>query len=428
MVDIEPEDYTVTVKKESAKRESIDDVTNKTTNSRAFAAPAIVESPSNTFRQEIESIKNALDKKEQHNQLLQQKLSAVHEEMELQLNDSNKKSAKHEQEIAKLLKKQEELNTEKNRIEAEIDSIRNAEKAVKTIDYKGVETELIQNVLTPNFSVIIHYLKTTKTQFSKYVNDKIPQMLFNKMTNQYIVTLIGFPEHHDAFREMLKRTRNVLSFKQEAINSHRTKLDNLLNRIKQDLSGVGNKTQYWKQYEKLFIQYINEKGDEYANKFKGFSEKKMTSLFERSISEDITSILNEVNKQTDDFIKHHNLLQRDIESLKLKALEEFIQRNIKNQRNHLEKKPSSKSITILEKFIDKVRNTLKTDPRCIGHETKHYNMIPKLLQRLMLYYCCFKIQLPLFESSDELLDKIEKNTVITIATSTGSGTLKYFFD
>ena len=39
----------------------------------------------------------------------------------------------------------------------------------------------------------------------------------------------------------------------------------------------------------------------------------------------------------------------------------------------------------------------------------------------MIYYCCFTIQLPLYESSKDLLDKIEKNTVTTISTSTGSG-------
>ncbi|CAF1264703.1 unnamed protein product [Rotaria sordida] len=39
----------------------------------------------------------------------------------------------------------------------------------------------------------------------------------------------------------------------------------------------------------------------------------------------------------------------------------------------------------------------------------------------MVYYCCFTIQLPLYESSIELLKTIQKNTVITISTSTGSG-------
>jgi HrpA-like RNA helicase len=40
----------------------------------------------------------------------------------------------------------------------------------------------------------------------------------------------------------------------------------------------------------------------------------------------------------------------------------------------------------------------------------------------MIYYRCFTIQLPLYESAKKLLKIIEENTVITIATSTGSGT------
>jgi HrpA-like RNA helicase len=39
----------------------------------------------------------------------------------------------------------------------------------------------------------------------------------------------------------------------------------------------------------------------------------------------------------------------------------------------------------------------------------------------MIYYSCFTIQLPLFESSQQLLDQIQINNVLTISTSTGSG-------
>ncbi|CAF3178820.1 unnamed protein product, partial [Rotaria sp. Silwood2] len=211
-----------------------------------------------------------------------------------------------------------------------------------------------------------------------------------------------------------------MRLKQGAVAFHQRKLDGMKNAIKFNLSKVRQKAQFWKQYEKTLIQLINAKSSEYATMFNDYMGQKMSSLTEQCISNDLTSIKTEIHNQTNNFMKDNNLLLKEIESLKFQALEEFIQQNITIQRNHLEKKPTPKAISTLEKFIEKVRNILKTNPRFIGHEVKHYNMIPDLLQRLMIYYCCFKTQLPLYESSLELLDKIEQNTVTTIATSTGS--------
>ncbi|CAF1077232.1 unnamed protein product [Rotaria sordida] len=67
--------------------------------------------------------------------------------------------------------------------------------------------------------------------------------------------------------------------------------------------------------------------------------------------------------------------------------------------------------------------------QCISsYQLKHLELIPPLLQRIIIYYCCFTLQLPLFESTKDLIDKIEKNTIITITTPTGSGHGAYFAD
>jgi hypothetical protein len=102
-------------------------------------------------------------------------------------------------------------------------------------------------------------------------------------------------------------------------------------------------------------------------------------------------------------------------------LEQFITQNISFQRLKLDKKPSDKSIEVLKDFIQKIKNSFQNDQKYIGYQLKQFRLIPELLKRLMIYYSCFTIQLPLFESSKDLLNKIEQNTVITIATSTGSG-------
>ncbi|CAF2259372.1 unnamed protein product [Rotaria magnacalcarata] len=111
----------------------------------------------------------------------------------------------------------------------------------------------------------------------------------------------------------------------------------------------------------------------------------------------------------------------EIESIKRATLEEFIKENIIIQRTKLEKKPSVESVAVLQNFINKVQKKFKTQNIYQGDEVKHFALIPKLLQRLILYYGCFKVQLPLYESSKDLLDKIEKNAVTTISTATGSG-------
>lgn len=423
--DVERDDDTLSIVSEDGKSEILDDYLSEAGSSSA-ASSALVESLSAQHRQEMDSIKAELEKKDQQNRLLQKELEDANKEMQVQLKDNKKKTDKQEQEFAKLMKKMEDLQIEKKRIEAEKDEIRKMEQVIKTIDYKGIAIEIIQDVLTPNFGAILDYLKKAKNQPMKYLSNRIPHMRFDRKTNEYIVTIIGVQEHHDIFKTILKRARDVLQLKKGAINFYQRKVYKMTNGIKRELSRMEQKDQYWRQYQKLFVQYIDEKSKEYPKMFNDFLGQKMISLIEKSISDDSTVIRKEIHSHTNDFMKDHNLLHDDVEPLKFKALQEFIQQNITNQRNHLEKKPSLKSIKILEEFIEKVRKTFKTDPRYIGHETKHYNMIPELLQRLMLYYCCFKIQLPLYESSDVLLDKIEKNTVVTIATSTGSGILKYF--
>jgi hypothetical protein len=87
----------------------------------------------------------------------------------------------------------------------------------------------------------------------------------------------------------------------------------------------------------------------------------------------------------------------------------------------LDKKPSDKSIEVLKDFIQKIKSSFQNEQKYAGYQLKQFRLVPELLKRLMIYYSCFTIQLPLFESSKDLLNKIEQNTVITIATSTGSG-------
>ncbi|CAF3866325.1 unnamed protein product, partial [Rotaria sp. Silwood1] len=135
---------------------------------------------------------------------------------------------------------------------------------------------------------------------------------------------------------------------------------------------------------------------------------------------DLTTIKTELDKQTDSFIKDKPLIT-EIEPRKYQVLEKFIEQNITHQRNHYEKKPNPKAISVLDTFIERLKENFKTNRKFTGLDAKHFGLIPDLLQRLIIYSCCFYTQLPLFESALDLLDNISQNTVTTISTSTGSG-------
>ncbi|CAF1071647.1 unnamed protein product [Rotaria sp. Silwood1] len=109
---------------------------------------------------------------------------------------------------------------------------------------------------------------------------------------------------------------------------------------------------------------------------------------------DLTTIKTELDKQTDSFIKDKPLIT-EIEPRKYQVLEKFIEQNITHQRNHYEKKPNPKAISVLDTFIERLKENFKTNRKFTGLDAKHFAL--------------------------DLLDNISQNTVTTISTSTGSG-------
>ncbi|CAF4897453.1 unnamed protein product, partial [Rotaria socialis] len=110
-----------------------------------------------------------------------------------------------------------------------------------------------------------------------------------------------------------------------------------------------------------------------------------------------------------------------MEKIKYEAFVEFIKQQIFPSQQQVDKELSKESIKVLNDFIKKKKEELRTERIYEGLNAKHFQLISKLLQRITLYYHCFQLQLPLFESAPDLLKKIDENTVIAISTSTGSG-------
>jgi hypothetical protein len=136
----------------------------------------------------------------------------------------------------------------------------------------------------------------------------------------------------------------------------------------------------------------------------------------------------EVGTLANNFIRTESF-ESKIEVMKRTALDEFIRDHVLLQQKSTKTIPSKDSVSILNKHIDKIKKLLTTHSDYKGCEPKHFQMIVSLLQRIMIYYNCFLLQLPLFNASIDLLNKLENSTVLTIETSTGSGkTFFHFID
>ena len=179
-------------------------------------------------------------------------------------------------------------------------------------------------------------------------------------------------------------------------------------------------SQDWKYYTKCLQQLAENKIEDFVKQFDDYISQKSKEILDKCIADASFRSSTELHKLTNAYMQKKSFIKELVE-LKHEALEQYIKQHITSQQIQFEKKPSKGFIKTMTEFIDKVKREFKTNPTHTEYDANQFKEIPKLLQRITLYYRCFLLQLPLYESSQELLDKIEKNTVITIATSTGSG-------
>jgi hypothetical protein len=372
---------------------------------------------STNLRKPTDEILNNLKKE---NEKIQARLDAETEKAAELTNLLEDKQNQNQKQIKELFERIDKLNEEKEKIKEKEKNLKKIESLIKIIDYTRIQKHIIHDFLTPKFALILDCLKKTPHKSDDYSNDKIPQMIFAEKNDLFTVTLTGFPDHHQTFKDILQRILKLSDITQRAKEYYQRHLNRMLKSINQTLVQVKSKTQNWKQYSKFLLELLKEKLKEYSTLFNDFISQKSLEISEQFILNSSMSSWNEITKQTEHFMQQ-NPLEDQIEPLKRQALEQFITQNISFQRLKLDKKPSDKSIEVLKDFIQKIKISFQNEQKYIGYQLKQFRLIPELLKRLMIYYSCFTIQLPLFESSKDLLNKIEQNTVITIATSTGSG-------
>ena len=368
---------------------------------------------STSSNKELESF---LTKLNEENRLLQSRLDAATQKIseQMRLDQPNQVL------LDELLEKIDQLNDELKTVKSEQTEFETLSKQIKMINYDNIQKHIIDQFVAPKLSLINDQMGSSTPNLDRRLIDKIPKILFAQTNNVYTVSVTGFHIHHKTFKDILKRLTKLDDINEQAKQYYQRYLGRIVRRTQDTIKQVKSRTQNWKQYSQLLVDLLKQKENEYSNQFNVSISQKVLEIGENVIVDRSSAIWDVIRKYTEEF-EEQNIFQHQIEPLKHQALEQFITQNISFQRIQVDKKPTDESIKVLTNFINKVKDTFRTQQVYVGCKLENFSLIPHLLHRLMIYYSCFTIQLPLFELSQELLKQVERNTVITIATSTGSG-------
>ncbi len=291
-------------------------------------------------------------------------------------------------------------------------------KQIKVVDYNNIQSVIVNIFLFGKQKQIVQHLRTKYKLDDYFVG--IPNIMIAEYNSHDSISLTGVQAHHDEFKLVLQRIQTLSNVTQSAKAYYQRRLNATFRSISFIMTKQIRSSQDWKHYTKYFQQLIQNKIEEFIKLYDEHISQKAKGMIEQCIIDSNFQSWIELRKLTTRYMKLKSF-EPELEILKYEALDEFIKQHVLSEQVKFDKKPSVKSIQTMNEFIDKIKREFKTNQTFVGCELQHWKEISKLLQRIMLYYRCFLLQLPLYESSRDLLDRIENNTVITIATSTGSG-------
>ncbi|CAF0755943.1 unnamed protein product [Rotaria sordida] len=353
---------------------------------------------------EIQELKNQIEKEK----LKIEKDKTSQEKM-------TKEKGNELKQVHKLL---EELQQQLNNKQTHEKQFKNLVNQIISIDYDNIESIIANTFLLGKIKYITDHLKNKHSIDKSFIG--IPSLNPTENKDYYCISLTGIKAHHDEFKLILQRIQTLSNTTKSAKISYQEQLNSKLQSINYLMTQQMGSSQDWKSYTKYFQQLIKNKIEEFVKLYDDYILQKSKHMVDECITDTNFQSQNQLRKLTEKYMKKKQFLP-ELEILKSEALDEYIKQHVLSERFKFEKKPSKKSIDTMNEFIDKIKKELKTNPIYNGCHLEQFREISKLLQRIMLYYRCFLLQLPLYESSKSLLEKIEQNTVITIATSTGSG-------
>ena len=380
--------------------------------------PSLIEQSNEKVTEEVTNtlIVQLQSEKQQLEDRIRKEQQKIQHRTESQQHQSNEET---EQRLQRALARLEHLQEKVNNREDREEAVKLLAKNVITMEYINVDLFLIKNFLFDKSIEITDYLRE-RHQIDELFKEKIPTFDIRERNNSHYVSVTGSRSHQEEFKALLKRIQILSNLTKSAKDYYRRQLRRTIQDISRMLIKDIPFSPDWKRYVQFYQQLMQNEMQNSSGLFDEHVTKGAKALTDQCIRDDHFQSWIAIRKITDQYLVEHSFAAK-LGFLKLKALEEFIQEQVLTQQSKFQTSPSSKSVGVMNELISKVKSEFTQNPIFRGLSTNHFREIPRLLQQIMLYYRCFLLQLPLYESSKALLAKIENNTVTTIATSTGSG-------
>lgn len=335
-------------------------------------------------------------------------------------------SQDEKQKLKELIDRIDELQKELDHQKEYEKTLKELEKKITTqTNYGTKPPKAMQTYLLGKGQLITKHLND-KQRLPDYYVHKIPTLFFHEDGSDYIASLTGLQTHHHEFELVLQRISYLSYETQHAKYEYKRQVSQTAESVITIITKRIKPSQTWKHYTNYFLQILKEKTQEHIEYFDEYITYKSKLLTDQAINNTNSELRTELETNMEHYKKSKSFTAK-LEKIKHEALAEFIKQQIFLPRLQFDKKPSKESIKILNDFIEKKKEEMTTEQIYKGLDVEHFKLISKLLQTITLYYHCFQLQLPLFESAPELLEKIHQNTVITISTSTGSGKENKYF-
>ncbi|CAF3256760.1 unnamed protein product [Rotaria sp. Silwood2] len=354
------------------------------------------------------------------NQKLKDKIEHEQRRIELTTQRKQESNPEAEKQLKQALERLEQMQQQVDKHSKREKAAKLVMSQIKTVNYINVEAFVIENFLYTKLADLIDHLNEVE-ELDELIKGRIPKVTIRERNTAYCISVIGLQCHHDEFKAILQRIRTLSNLTRSAKKYYERQLHRVINGIHRSLiiEEIPSLSD-WKCYTKILRKLMQNEIETYVKNFDDYIIKQAKDIVSQCIGNAGFQSWVAIHEKTNEYLKNHSF-SGEIEALKHKALDEFVNEQVVTRPSGSQIVLSAASLQVMNEFINRAKTELKKNRKFIGTSEDQFRHTAYLLQRIMLYYRSCLLKLPLYESSKSLLDKIEKNTVITIATSTGSG-------
>jgi hypothetical protein len=360
----------------------------------------------------VQELQNELQTLRETNEFFQSEIRTITREHGQQsaIQLSNLNSLKHEN---------EQLRQEK---QTQLEKVRLMQQRIKTVEYRKISNELAQRYLLKQSRSVHDMLKRCVVGSEDVNTAQLPQMHFRHERDEYVIELTGFDEHHKRWKQYLKQMSSLMQYIKSAKEYyHRHLRRQYQTSLVSIWRTINCRSWAWHRFISIFTQLAQQKSQEEQSKFELTIEKELEqTLLSECLQHETLPSWHTVKQWTDEFVQRNSNVN-DIETIKRASVRQFIDDNLLNDRVKQVKDVRPQALQTLKQCVANTWQEFDKDTSYRGIEQKHFQMIVTLLQRIMIYFCSFVLQAPIFDESIELLKIIKDNVVTIIKTPTGSG-------